>query len=113
MSACKPLSRARFDKSMMSADAKLIATAAAESRKKYLAFLSSIFERIRLREVDEILVLGGTGNYLLPIVQKIWGTLVRSPDEIYQQVEEVLGVERDSAIRLADGFAVADMLKAA
>lgn len=108
MTACKPLSRATYT-NMVSEDAKHIARAANDSRQRYLQLVENTFARLPLDEIDEVLVLGGTGSYLLPVLQKAIGDKVCFPEQIFERVQDHLEVDRERAIRLADGYAIADL----
>lgn len=106
---CRPLSRATHMADMVAEDAKYIAKAARASRKKYLEAIANTFAKLPQHEIDEVLILGGTGAYLLPVLKEIIGDKVCFPEQIFQRVQDHLEVDRERAIRLADGYAIADL----
>ena len=85
---------------------KQIAQAARNSRKRYQAFIKSMFDDLQFK-YDAVLLGGGTGHYLFPFLNKTLSDKLIPATPLANQLMKALGCDEAQAIRLADVYAVA------
>ncbi|MGK7913115.1 MAG: ParM/StbA family protein [Synechococcus sp.] len=83
------------------------AKAARNSRKKYQAFIKSMFDDIHMHKYDAVLLGGGTGHYLFPFLNQTLSDKLMPATPLAKQIMKALGCDEAQAARLTDVYAVA------